>query len=111
MREALAVRRLLFIAIAIVSCLVGEKIQAGGLIEFPNLEQGNPAQLLGYLARPDQGLPAYLGGRAAGAAPYPAVVVLHGCSGFSSYHPNFADQIASWGYVVLAIDSLSPRGI
>ena len=92
------------------SWLTAEKVQAEGLIEFPSLEQGSPAQLPAYLARPDQGLPAYLGGRAA-AAPYPAVVVLHGCSGFSSYNTNFADQIASWGYVVLAIDSLSPRGI
>jgi predicted dienelactone hydrolase len=110
MCQALAVRWLLFFAIAMASWLAAEKVQAGGLIEFPNLEQGSPAQLLGYLARPDQGLPAYLGGRAA-AAPYPAVVVLHGCSGFSGYNTNFADQIASWGYVVLAIDSLNPRGI
>lgn len=110
MCQALAVRRLLFFAIAMVSWLAAEKVQAGGLIEFPNLEHESPAQLLGYLARPDQGLPAYLGGRAA-AAPYPAVVMLHGCSGFSSYDTNFADQIASWGYVVLAVDSLSPRGI
>lgn len=111
MCQALAVRRLLYFAIAMASWLVAEKLQAGGLIEFPNLEQESPAQLLGYLARPDQGLPAYLGGRANGAAPYPAVVVLHGCSGFSSYNTNFADQIASWGYVVLAVDSLNPRGI
>lgn len=111
MCQPLAVYRLLFFAIAMACWLVVEKVQAGGLIEFPNLEQGSPAQLLGYLARPDQGLPAYLGGRVAGVAPYPAVVVLHGCSGFSSYNTNFADQIASWGYVVLAIDSLNPRGI
>jgi len=104
------VRLLLFFAIAMASWLAAQKVQAGGLIEFPNLEQGSPAQLPAYLARPDQGLPAYLGGRGA-SAPYPAVVVLHGCSGFSSYNTNFADQIASWGYVVLAIDSLSPRGI
>jgi dienelactone hydrolase len=111
MCPALAVRRLLFFTIAIACWLVAEKVQAGGLIEFPNLEQGSPSQLFGYLARADQGLPAYLGGRATGAGPYPAVVVLHGCSGFSSYNTNLADQIASWGYVVLAIDSLSPRGI
>src|SRR5262245_34640100 len=110
MCQALAVSRLLFFAIAMASWLAAEKVQAEGLIEFPNLEQGGPAQLPAYLARPDQGLPAYLGGRAA-AAPYPAVVVLHGCSGLSNYNPNFADQIASWGYVVLAIDSLNPRGI
>lgn len=110
MCQGLAVRRLLFAAFAMALWFSAERVQAGGLIEFSNLEQGSPAQLPGYLTRPDQGLPAYLGGRAV-AAPYPAVVVLHGCSGFSSYHTNFADQIASWGYVVLAIDSLNPRGI
>ena len=82
------------------------------LVEFPNLsEQAKPAQLLGYLARPDQGLSAYLGGHAHGAGPYPAVVVLHGCSGLSSHSTETADQIAAWGYAVLAVDSLGPRGI
>jgi hypothetical protein len=58
-------------------------------------DNAKPAQLLGYLARPDQGLSAYLGGHAHGAGPYPAVVVLHGCSGLSSHSTEIADQIAA----------------
>jgi dienelactone hydrolase len=111
MYQVIAICRLLLFGVAIASWLGAETARAGGVIAFPNLEQGKPAQLLGYLARPDQGLPAYLGGGATGAGPFPAVVVLHGCSGFSSHDTVSADQIASWGYIVLAVDSLTPRGI
>jgi len=55
--------------------------------------------LLGYLARPD--LPGRL----------PAVVVLHGCDGFHPNMPLWAARLRSWGYVALAIDSLTPRHI
>jgi dienelactone hydrolase len=54
--------------------------------------------LLGYLAKPD------------GAGPFPAVVVLHGCNGFSPAMPTMVDRLRSWGYVALAIDSLGPHG-
>jgi dienelactone hydrolase len=55
---------------------------------------------LGYLARPT------------GEGPFPAVVVLHGCGGFSSGGSlQLADQLQDWGYVALMVDSLSPRGL
>ncbi|WP_296346287.1 dienelactone hydrolase family protein [Reyranella sp.] len=61
-------------------------------------------------AEPDQKpLPAYLA-RPSGAGPFPAVVVLHGCGGFGYRPVSWADLLASWGYVALAIDSLTPRG-
>ena len=50
--------------------------------------------LLGFLARPN------MPGR------HPAVVVLHGCSGFGTFYPVVADVLASYGYVALALDSL-----
>lgn len=55
-------------------------------------------KLLGYLAKPD------------GVGPFPAVVVLHGCGGFSPLVFVMADTLKSWGYAALAIDSLGPRG-
>jgi dienelactone hydrolase len=85
--------------------------QAGALIEFANLPDRGPPQLAGYLARPDSGLSAILGGRSFGNKRYPAVVVLHGCGGFSGHGAEIADRIASWGYAVLAVDSLGPREI
>jgi dienelactone hydrolase len=53
--------------------------------------------LLGYLTRP------YSKG------PFPAVVLLHGCAGFGPRETHWADQLRSWGYVALAIDSFTPR--
>jgi dienelactone hydrolase len=72
--------------------------RAGSLIEFANVsDQGKPPQLLGYLARPD------------GVGPFPAVVVLHGCRGFFGGYVEIVDQLKSWGYVALAVDSFALR--
>ena len=50
--------------------------------------------LLGYLARP------------AGRGPFPAVVLLRWCAGFGLHDIRAALTIKSWGYVVLALDTL-----
>src|SRR5258708_6131243 len=73
---------------------------AGSLVEFANVsDQAQPARLLGYLTRPD------------GVAPFPAVVVLHGCNGVFAGYAEIADQLKSWGYVALVVDSFGPREI
>lgn len=69
---------------------------AGALSEIPGANDGQ-TPLPVYLARPS------------GAGPFPAVVVLHGCSGLNNVAVTWADRLASWGYVALAIDSLTPR--
>jgi dienelactone hydrolase len=103
--------RSLLLAIALASSQWGAAGRAGGLVEFPGVSDQVPAKLLGYLARPDAGLSAMLGSHSDRAGPYPAVVVLHGCGGFSSHSARIADQLGSWGYVALAVDSLGSRGI
>ena len=50
--------------------------------------------LFGYLSRP------------AGPGPFPAVVLLHWCSGFGLHDIIAAARLKSWGYVALALDSL-----
>lgn len=70
---------------------------AGALTEVPGANDGQ-APLPAYLARP------------AGAGPFPAVVVLHGCGGLNNVVVTWADRLARWGYVAVAIDSLTPRG-
>ena len=55
--------------------------------------------LLGYLTRPY------------GKGPFPAVVLLHGCAGFGPRETHWADQLRSWGYVALTIDSFTPRNM
>ena len=70
---------------------------AGTLVEFANLAERGPATLVGYLARPDQGLSMLLGPGAQGPEQNPAVVVLHGCSGLSSHTAEIADRLGAWG--------------
>ncbi|BAM92753.1 dienelactone hydrolase [Bradyrhizobium oligotrophicum S58] len=54
----------------------------------------------GYLSKPE------------GAGPFAAVVYLHGCGGLSERtRRHFASMLTGWGYVVLAVDSFSARGL
>jgi dienelactone hydrolase len=103
--------RIFLLAIGLASTLGAATGRAGTLVEFPNLSEHAPAKLPGYMARPDTGLSALLGGNSNRAEPYPAVVVLHGCGGVSSHSVKIADQLGSWGYVALTVDSLGPRGM
>ena len=50
-----------------------------------------------------------------GKGPFPAVVMLCGCSGYANApdmtrYSNWAERLASWGYVALLLDSFTPRG-
>jgi dienelactone hydrolase len=56
-------------------------------------------------------LSAELGGPLKYGAPFPAVVVLHGCNGMFGHSAVIADRLSSWGYVTLAVDSLGLRVI
>ena len=99
------------LAIGLAALLGASATSAGALVEFPNLPGHEPARLLGYLAQPDGGLSAVAGARSSTRKPYPAVVVLHGCSGISSHSTGIADRLSSWGYVSLTVDSFGSRGI
>jgi dienelactone hydrolase len=62
--------------------------------------QWSPLVLQGYLRRP------------VSRGPSPAVILVHGCAGFAEQlDQNWAERIASWGYVTLTIDSFGRRGI
>jgi dienelactone hydrolase len=89
---------LLSLSLAISLWLTANPGRAGALVEFSNVSvHSQPRRLLGYLARPD------------GPGPFPAVVLLHGCSGLSGGSATIADRLKSLGYVALAVDSLGPR--
>ncbi len=56
--------------------------------------------------------------RPAGAGPFPAVVLLHGCGGLfnrdgqlTKRHVDWAQRFAAAGYVVFFPDSFTPRGV
>ncbi|MBR0696870.1 dienelactone hydrolase family protein [Bradyrhizobium lablabi] len=69
------------------------------LVEFES-PLASPQPLQGYLRRPD------------GAGPLPAVILLHGCSGFwRQLDERWGKRLAGWGYVTLTVDRFGPRGI
>jgi dienelactone hydrolase len=45
-----------------------------------------------------------------GPGPFPVVILLHGCSGVRPIQRFWADQLRSWGYATLILDSFSARG-
>jgi len=55
--------------------------------------------LFGYLARP------------ASEEPQPAIVLLHTCNGISEHEEMWSKRLVDWGYVVLSVDSFTPRGV
>ena len=47
-----------------------------------------------------------------GKGPFPAIVLLHGCSGINKRRDTpWTERLANWGYVVLQVDSFGPRGL
>ena len=46
-----------------------------------------------------------------GDPPFPAVVLLHGSNGISDWNDVWAERLRAWGYVVLDVDSMTPRGL
>jgi dienelactone hydrolase len=45
-----------------------------------------------------------------GPGPFPVVILLHGCSGVRRIQLQWADQLRSWGYAALILDSFTARG-
>jgi dienelactone hydrolase len=46
----------------------------------------------------------------AGAGPFPAMIVLHGCGGVAQREHDWAVRLTGWGYAALVLDSFTPRG-
>lgn len=94
---------------AMLGVAQGEPVQPEQL-RFPSLDKWKGDQALtldGYLFKP------------AGAAPFPAVVMFHGCAGalsvktgrITSRFTNMAHLLNEMGYAVLIVDSFNPRGV
>src|SRR5206468_1742098 len=46
-----------------------------------------------------------------GAGPFPAVIVMHPCSGVSDNTRRWAGRLVDWGYAALIVDSFRSRGL
>lgn len=68
-----------------------------GITFDPKTEPSIP--LKGFFTKPE------------GAGPYPAVILLHTCAGISEHEESWSDRLVAWGYVVLTVDSFTPRGV
>jgi dienelactone hydrolase len=96
------------IAVGAVAALAQEQVapvapSGPSRVEFKSLD--GDITLSGYLFRPQRG----------GDQPRPAAVMLHGCSGLLDPRGRFFPVYPSWahdqkGYVVLLVDSATPRG-
>ena len=67
-----------------------------GISVKTNTEPSIP--LTGYLVKP------------VGEGPFPAVILLHSCAGITELYALWSDRLVAWGYVVLIVDSFTPRG-
>jgi hypothetical protein len=68
-----------------------------GITLDPKIEPSIP--LKGFFTKPE------------GVGPYPAVILLHTCAGISEHEESWSDRLVEWGYVVLAVDSFTPRSV
>ena len=84
---------------AVAGCAVGQR----GSVSIP--VQNVPGSRM-----PAQPLPAVLI-LPAGTGPFPAIIVLHTCSGRSLLQEDWAARLNSWGYAALIPNSFSPRGV
>jgi dienelactone hydrolase len=82
---------------AAVAFALPARAAAGEKITIP-ATSGTPA-MPAYVARPPR------------SAAAPAVLVLHGCEGYRKRYGKIADGLARHGYVAVAIDTLTPRGL
>lgn len=91
--------RAFFLALAL-ALSIGAPAWAQG-VRFPSVAVGSSLagpEITGWMYRPS------------GAGPFPGIVLLHTCSGVSDHTAGWGRLLAGWGYVVVAPDSLGPRG-
>ena len=70
------------------------------VVSFPGIAaNGQPLTLTARLSRPN------------GAGPFPAIVLMHGCSGLRQWGNMWGERLVRWGYVVLRPDSFGARGM
>jgi dienelactone hydrolase len=97
-REKIIRKLTCFIVILFLSAIspqaVAERVEFKG---SDTTSSGDPLILFADLYQP------------AGDGPFPAVIMMHGCAGDNRFLDPWEKRILNWGYVVLRVDSISPR--
>lgn len=88
-------------AIAIALALLFAGSASAQIVRFPSVAVGSSP------AGPEISAQLY---KPAGAGPFAAIVLAHGCAGVRPHTDIWGKLLASWGYVVVAPDSFGPRG-
>jgi len=90
-----------FVAMAVLAGLVAwaGASRAAESVTISYAADGRRVELGGILHRPD------------GAGPFPALVLMHGCSGLEKNHDAWARRLASHGYVALIVEGFRSRGV
>jgi dienelactone hydrolase len=102
--------RLRFPRIRTIVILIGITV-VGGALAFYGIGAGwyvhrrAPAELAHLLA------PSQLVLRPAGAGPFPAVLMFHGCGGVRQADRQWAEFFQQQGFVAVVVDSIGPRGL
>src|SRR5512137_2854507 len=95
-------RVIMCLVMALCVALFGLEVNGSEQVKLTVQSVGSSDQLPATLIKPD------------GAGPFPAIVIMHDCSGLgprSSGAPmRWAQELVPQGYVVLVPDSFSPRG-
>lgn len=77
-----------------------EQVTFEALETYSGASAKAPGEVTAYLTLPTEG-----------DGPFPAVIMMHGCSGLEDNHTRWAHLLADWGYASLRVDSFTPRGI
>jgi len=72
---------------------------AGNRVSFPSYEYSDIPNLRGSLMLPE------------GDGPFPAVIIVNGCSGILPSHSMWARWLSDHGYASLILDSFGPRNV
>jgi dienelactone hydrolase len=89
------------VIVVILVIVTSTSVIAADIVTFKGSDTtaaGTPLMLTGKLTKPQ------------GDGSFPAVVLLHGCGGIRGDRDvQWAERLASWGYVALQVDSFGPR--
>lgn len=92
------IRKLIIAFALLVGMLTTARADEAVTFKGPQTENGTSLTLTGQMTKPK------------GDGPFPAVVLLHGCSGLNMFYHVWAERLTNWGYVTLRVDSFGPRG-